>query len=80
MCSRCGHIKVGLKLSDRIYICSECGLVIDRDLNAAINLSRYTTESSSGSNACGDEGSKPRREPRKRKKQEQMEYEKICCK
>ena len=80
MCSRCGHIKVGLKLSDRIYICSECGLVIDRDLNAAINLSRYTTESSSGSNACGDEGSKPRRKTRERKKQEHMEYEKICCK
>lgn len=37
-CSRCGHKKADLKLSDRIYKCSECGLVIDRDLNAAINL------------------------------------------
>lgn len=29
--------KVDLKLSDRVYVC-ECGLVIDRDLNASINL------------------------------------------
>ena len=41
-CSCCGRIKKDLKLSDRTYICPECGLVIDRDLNAAINLQRYT--------------------------------------
>lgn len=40
-CSCCGCIKSNLKLSDRTYICSECGMVIDRDLNAAINLQRY---------------------------------------
>lgn len=40
-CSCCGCIKSDLKLSDRTYICSECGTVIDRDLNAAINLQRY---------------------------------------
>ena len=40
-CSHCGHIKTDLKLSDRIYICPECGLKIDRDLNAAINLAKY---------------------------------------
>ena len=40
-CSHCGHVKVDLKLSDRIYKCSECGLMIDRDLNAAINLANY---------------------------------------
>ena len=40
-CSRCGHIKRDLKLKDRTYICPECGLVIDRDLNAAINLANY---------------------------------------
>ena len=27
-----------LKLSDRVFICPECGLEIDRDINAAINL------------------------------------------
>lgn len=40
-CSRCGHIKRDLKLKDRTYICPECGLVMDRDLNAAINLANY---------------------------------------
>lgn len=37
-CSRCGHKKTDLTLSDRTYHCSNCGLDIDRDLNAAINL------------------------------------------
>ena len=37
-CSHCGHVKRGLKLSERVYECPECGLVIDRDYNAAINL------------------------------------------
>lgn len=40
-CSKCGHIKSDLKLSDRIYKCNECGNVIDRDNNAAINLKQY---------------------------------------
>ena len=40
-CSGCGCIKKDLKLSDRTYHCIDCGLTIDRDYNAAINLSRY---------------------------------------
>ena len=40
-CSCCGSIKEDLKLKDRIYVCKECGLVIDRDYNASINLSNY---------------------------------------
>lgn len=40
-CSCCGCIKKDLKLSDRTFVCSECGLEIDRDYNAAINLMRY---------------------------------------
>lgn len=40
-CSCCGNIKKDLKLSDRTYICSECGLVIDRDYNSSINLANY---------------------------------------
>lgn len=39
-CSCCGNIKKDLKLSDRVYVC-KCGLKIDRDLNAAINLKNY---------------------------------------
>jgi putative transposase len=37
-CSRCGRIKTDLTLAERIYRCDSCGLVIDRDLNAALNL------------------------------------------
>ena len=41
MCSCCGNIKKDLKLSDRIYVCSECGNIIDRDYQASVNLMRY---------------------------------------
>ena len=40
LCSNCGQIKKNLKLSDRRYHC-DCGLHIDRDLNASINLANY---------------------------------------
>lgn len=40
LCSCCGNIKKDLKLSERIYKC-ECGNVIDRDYQAALNLKRY---------------------------------------
>ena len=38
LCSSCGNKKKHLSLSDRIYKCDKCGLEIDRDLNASINL------------------------------------------
>lgn len=41
MCSGCGNIKRNLKLSDRIYHCDCCGLTIDRDYNASLNLANY---------------------------------------
>lgn len=37
-CSECGAIKSVLKLSERTFVCSECGFILDRDLNAARNL------------------------------------------
>lgn len=40
-CSKCGYIKKDLKLKDRNYICPKCGLVIDRDYNASLNLANY---------------------------------------
>lgn len=41
LCSCCGNTKKDLKLKDRIYKCSFCGLVIDRDFNASLNLANY---------------------------------------
>lgn len=38
MCSDCGALKAELGLGERDYVCQGCGLSIDRDLNAAINL------------------------------------------
>ena len=43
-CSCCGQIKSDLKLKDRWYIC-DCGLKMDRDLNASINLANYQIQS-----------------------------------
>jgi putative transposase len=51
-CSCCGKVKKDLKLSERIFNCDGCGLSIDRDLNAAINILNFTV-SYTGS-ACGE--------------------------
>jgi IS605 OrfB family transposase len=40
-CSGCGTVKPKLSLRDRIFTCEHCGLVLDRDRNAAINLKHY---------------------------------------
>ena len=37
-CSKCGRVKAKLPLSERVYRCDGCGLVMDRDLNAAVNI------------------------------------------
>jgi len=39
-CSCCGSVKRNLKLNDRIYKCCNCGLEMDRDYNASINLEK----------------------------------------
>jgi putative transposase len=54
LCSRCGFHKEKLSLKDRLFRCDRCGLEIDRDLNAAINI---RTLGLRGSHACGQEGS-----------------------
>jgi putative transposase len=53
-----------MPLFQRVFRCEACGLEIDRDLNAAINLKKYglahltgSTGSSPGSHACGDPSS-----------------------
>jgi len=52
LCSDCGWKNDNLTLGNRRFVCHECGLAIDRDLNAAINLKN--TVSSTGINDCGD--------------------------
>jgi IS605 OrfB family transposase len=50
-CSGCGHVKAKLPLSVRVFQCDCCGLVVDRDLNAAVNLAKLvdrTTVAGSG--------------------------------
>jgi putative transposase len=44
-CSDCGAVKTKLSLSERSYNCDNCGLVIDRDLNAAINIRNTVAQS-----------------------------------
>jgi IS605 OrfB family transposase len=43
-CSGCGTVKTKLALSERTYTCTNCGLVVDRDLNAARNLAALAGE------------------------------------
>lgn len=43
-CSICGYIKKDLKLSDRVFVCPNCSIKINRDYNAAINLNKYILE------------------------------------
>ncbi len=57
-CSRCGWVDEHLTLADRTVVCRnpdhpDCGLVLDRDLNAAINLEQLAGSSSDRQNACG---------------------------
>ncbi len=40
-CSGCGAVRAKLTLAERSYVCDVCGLVMDRDVNAALNLARY---------------------------------------
>ncbi len=52
-CSSCGHKKKELTLSEREYVCKECGVRIDRDLNAALNL--VTVSLPETQTACGED-------------------------
>jgi putative transposase len=49
-CSCCGHINNNLKLSDRVYKCSNCENSIDRDFNSAINMKLLGSSSVEGNN------------------------------
>lgn len=43
-CSNCGAVKMRLSLSERTYRCDCCGVEMDRDLNASLNLKHYGEE------------------------------------
>ena len=47
-CSDCGAVKAKLPLQTRTYMCTDCGLVLDRDLNAARNLARIASSTGAG--------------------------------
>jgi putative transposase len=55
-CSGCGEVKATLGLDERTYRCEECGLVIDRDLNAAINLKLWPIVASASACCPGSSG------------------------
>jgi putative transposase len=63
-CSGCGWIAADLTLSDRVFRCAHCGLELDRDLNAALNLAHLAGSSSDSQNACGVAGAGARSGPR----------------
>lgn len=46
-------MKEDLTLADRTFHCQQCGLVIDRDLNAVLNLAKLAGSSPDTLNACG---------------------------
>ena len=52
LCSECGSLKE-MPLSERVYSCPCCGLVMDRDLNASRNLAMVAAGSAETENACG---------------------------
>jgi len=51
-CSECGYVKTKLALSERMFTCEQCGISIDRDVNAARNLAKY-------GETCFTTGSRP---------------------
>lgn len=68
-CSGCGNKKDKLKLSERTYQCGNCGLEIDRDLNAAINLANYSpTSKLEECKVCGEGSSCLGKSPSKKQK------------
>jgi len=60
-CSGCGVVKAKLRLSERMFRCAHCCLVLDRDLNAARNLAQLVGEVAGGTATGRPTRSTPRR-------------------
>ncbi|MHB9858127.1 IS607 family element RNA-guided endonuclease TnpB [Streptomyces sp. YIM S03343] len=58
-CSGCGAVKAKLPLHVRTYHCDTCGLVIDRDDNAALNLAALAAAATTGTGVAGDQDTAP---------------------
>jgi putative transposase len=67
-CSACGTVKAKLSLKERVYRCDACGLVMDRDVNAALNLAEYGRRQIAGSGPRSQTDAEPtvRRPPGRR--------------
>ena len=63
MCSGCGAVKTKLHLRERVYHCEHCGLEIDRDRNAAINLARHALKATAPSTGVVTGGADRKAEP-----------------
>jgi putative transposase len=50
-CSECGAVRPNMDLSERTFVCHSCGVMIDRDRNAALNLSNAESYPASGRGA-----------------------------
>ncbi|MFF1724238.1 IS607 family element RNA-guided endonuclease TnpB [Streptomyces sviceus] len=72
-CSNCGAVKAKLPLHVRVFTCDACGLVLDRDENAARNLVALAAARPTGTGVAGDQDtprvSKPRGADRKTRRQ-----------
>ena len=67
LCHACGYRHDGLTLSERVWVCPACGVLIDRDLNAARNIKReglriltVAVGHTETRNACGEHVRPPR--------------------
>jgi len=70
-CSRCGWKVAELSLGQRVFRCAQCGLEVDRDYNAAVNLAKLAQEQGESLNAGGGRigvavGSRPEKPEPKR--------------
>ncbi|MGW5363822.1 RNA-guided endonuclease InsQ/TnpB family protein, partial [Actinopolymorpha pittospori] len=55
-CSGCGTVKAKLALAERTYTCQACGLILDRDANAARNLAALAAQTTAGSGPVAARG------------------------
>lgn len=55
-CHACGYVKDSLSLGEREYVCQSCGNVVDRDLNAALNLEALAASSAVTAYSLGSSG------------------------